>query len=46
MARDGVVLLDGVVPAPAAKQRVIAAARQTAGVVQVVDRLVVKATVR
>ena len=38
-ARDGVVLLDGTVPTAAAKQRAITAARQTQGVVQVVDRL-------
>ena len=39
MAKDGVVLLDGVVPTAAAKQRVVNAARQTQGVVQVVDRI-------
>lgn len=38
-ARDGVVLLDGTVPTTALKQRAITAARQTQGVVQVVDRL-------
>jgi hyperosmotically inducible protein len=38
-AKDGVVLLDGTVPSAAAKQRAITAARQTQGVVQVVDRL-------
>ena len=46
IAKDGVVLLDGVVPTAAARQRVITAARQAKGVVQVVDRLVVKSTVR
>lgn len=38
-ARDGVVLLDGTVPAQAARQRALTLARQTEGVVQVVDRL-------
>jgi osmotically-inducible protein OsmY len=38
-ARDGVVLLDGTVPNAAAKQRAIAAARETEGVVQIVDRI-------
>jgi hyperosmotically inducible protein len=38
-AKDGVVLLDGVVPTAAAKQRAVTAARQTQGVVQLVDRL-------
>ncbi len=42
-AKDGVVLLDGVVPTAAAKQHVMAAAQQTDGVVQVVDRVVVEA---
>jgi osmotically-inducible protein OsmY len=38
-AKDGVVLLDGTVATAAAKQRALTAARQTEGVVQVVDRL-------
>jgi hyperosmotically inducible protein len=41
-ARDGVVLLQGQVATPAAKQRALALARETDGVVQVVDRLTVK----
>jgi hyperosmotically inducible protein len=41
-ARDGVVLLQGQVATPAAKQRALALARETEGVVQVVDRLTVK----
>lgn len=45
-AKDGVVLLDGTVPSAAARQRALTAARQTQGVVQVVDRLVVKPAVR
>jgi|SRR6185503_7169239 len=38
-AKDGVVLLDGVAPTAAAKQRAITAARGTDGVVQVIDRI-------
>jgi osmotically-inducible protein OsmY len=38
-AKDGVVLLDGTVPTAAAKQRAVTAARQTQGVVQLVDRV-------
>lgn len=38
-AKDGVVLLDGIVPTAAAKQRAIDAARGTEGVVQVIDRI-------
>jgi hyperosmotically inducible periplasmic protein len=41
-ARDGIVLLQGQVGTPAAKQRALALARETDGVVQVVDRLTVK----
>jgi hyperosmotically inducible protein len=40
-ARDGIVMLQGTVPNQAAKQRAVTMARQTAGVVQVVDRLTV-----
>jgi osmotically-inducible protein OsmY len=40
-AKDGVVLLDGVAPTAAAKQRAITAARGTDGVVQVIDRITV-----
>jgi osmotically-inducible protein OsmY len=39
MVKDGVVLLDGTAPNAAAKQRAIALARETQGVVQVVDRI-------
>jgi len=38
-AKDGVLLLDGAVPAAAAKQRALSIARGTDGVVQVVDRI-------
>ena len=38
-AKDGVVLLDGLVPTASAKRRAIAVARATEGVVQVIDRL-------
>lgn len=38
-ARDGVVLLQGMVPDPAAKLRALTLAGETEGVVQVVDRL-------
>jgi osmotically-inducible protein OsmY len=41
-AKDGVVLIDGVAPTAAAKQRLIAIARDTAGVIQVIDRITVK----
>lgn len=41
-ARDGIVLLQGQVATPAAKQRALTLARETEGVVQVVDRLTVK----
>jgi hyperosmotically inducible protein len=41
-ARDGIVLLQGQVATAAAKQRALALARETDGVVQVVDRLAVK----
>jgi hyperosmotically inducible protein len=41
-AKDGVVLLDGVVPTIAARQRAISIARGTDGVLQVVDRITVK----
>ena len=40
-AKDGVVLLDGIAPTAAAKQRAIAAARTTDGVIQVIDRITV-----
>lgn len=40
-ARDGVVLLQGTAPTEAAKQRALSVARETAGVVQVVDRVTV-----
>ena len=40
-AKDGVVLLDGVAPTAAAKQRAISIARDTDGVVQVIDRITV-----
>ncbi len=39
MAKDGVVLLEGTVPTAAAKQRMLALARQTKGVIQVIDRV-------
>jgi hyperosmotically inducible protein len=38
-AKDGVVLLEGTAPSMAVKQRIIALARQTKGVLQVVDRI-------
>jgi hyperosmotically inducible periplasmic protein len=38
-AKDGVVLLDGVAPTAAAKQKAITAARGSDGVVQVIDRI-------
>jgi osmotically-inducible protein OsmY len=38
-AKDGVVLLDGTAPNAAAKQRALTLARETQGVVQVIDRL-------
>ena len=41
-AKDGVVLLDGVAPTAAARQRAIAIARETSGVIQVIDRITVK----
>ena len=37
--KDGVVLLDGTAPTPAAKQRALSIARGTDGVVQVIDRI-------
>ena len=40
-AKDGVVLLQGTVPDQASKQRALTIARQSEGVVQVVDRLTV-----
>jgi hyperosmotically inducible periplasmic protein len=39
--KDGVVMLEGSVPSAAARQRAVTLARQTEGVVQVVDRLTV-----
>ena len=44
MAKDGVVLLEGTVPTAAAKQRMLTLARQTKGVIQVVDRVTVGRT--
>ena len=44
MAKDGVVLLEGTVPTAAAKQRMLSLARQTKGVIQVVDRVKVGRT--
>jgi hyperosmotically inducible periplasmic protein len=41
--KDGVVLLDGTVPTQASKERALTLARETDGVVQVVDRLKVQA---
>ena len=41
-SKDGVVLLEGTVPTQAAKDRAIAIARETSGVLQVVDRLQVQ----
>lgn len=38
-AKDGVLLFDGSVPTAAVKQRALSLARETEGVVQVVDRL-------
>jgi osmotically-inducible protein OsmY len=38
-AKDGVVLLDGTAPTAAAKQSAITIARETQGVVQVIDRI-------
>src|SRR5688572_1549048 len=40
-AKDGVVLLDGLAPTAAARQRAISIARDTDGVVQVIDRITV-----
>jgi hyperosmotically inducible protein len=40
-ARNGIVMLQGTVPSAAAKQRAVNLARETEGVVQVVDRLTV-----
>lgn len=37
--KDGVVLLDGTAPTAAAKQRALTLARETPGVIQVVDRI-------
>ena len=42
--KDGVVLLDGTAPTAAAKQRAITIARETQGVVQVIDRIKVGRT--
>jgi osmotically-inducible protein OsmY len=42
--KDGVVLLRGTVPDAAARQRAIAIARNSQGVLQVVDRLTVAPT--
>jgi osmotically-inducible protein OsmY len=41
-AKDGVVLLEGTVPSASAKQRALTLARQTPGVVQVVDRITIR----
>ena len=43
-AKDGVVLLDGVAPTVAARQQAISIARETEGVVQVIDRITVEKT--
>jgi osmotically-inducible protein OsmY len=40
--QDGVVVLEGTVPNQAAKDRALEVARQTEGVVQVIDRLQVE----
>ena len=40
-AKDGVVLLDGEAPTVAARQRAVALARTTEGVLQVIDRITV-----
>ena len=40
-AKDGVVLLDGLAPTAAARQRAISVARGTDGVIQVIDRITV-----
>jgi hyperosmotically inducible protein len=40
-SKDGIVLLQGVAPSTAVKQRALTIARQTEGVVQVVDRITV-----
>jgi osmotically-inducible protein OsmY len=40
-AKDGVVLLDGVAPSAAIRQRAVSVARATDGVVQVIDRITV-----
>lgn len=45
-AKDGVVLLEGTVPDETARQQAVAIARNTEGVVQVVDRLTVAAAPR
>lgn len=45
-AKNGVVLLQGTVPTPAVKQRVLTAARGVEGVTQVVDRIRVGAAKR
>lgn len=45
-AKDGVVLLEGTVPDEAARQQALAIARNTEGVVQVVDKLTVTAIPR
>jgi hyperosmotically inducible protein len=42
MARDGVVLLEGTVASMAVKQRILTLARETKGVLQVVDRITVR----
>lgn len=41
-AKDGVVLLTGSAPSAAAKQRALTLARETRGVLQVIDRVVVR----
>jgi osmotically-inducible protein OsmY len=37
--KDGVVLLDGTAPSTAVKQRALTIARETQGIVQVIDRV-------
>lgn len=44
--KDGIVLLQGTVPDEAARRQAVAIARNTTGVVQVVDRLTIGATPR
>jgi osmotically-inducible protein OsmY len=43
-AKDGVVLLDGMVPTAAARQQALTLARETPGVLQVIDRIAITRT--